>query len=442
MTQIFKKHKYDDIDLYQSTQSVAACDCHVEEKDGKQIKVIDVPILTCECIWRRYQKEAEDIVAPGGKLITDPKERNKRINAAYAKIWLEDNRFQWAGLAAFASKQVGCGLLHAADMMKKMQAEDKAILRRRESLQEREIEWDFPKVTIRESESSAQAKEELEQASKNNPLSPVFSGTSSAISGSTTAATILFPSSASVATTVSTITETASDLSSLPSSPLPSVPSPDEFKRIGMSKATQQSFNYVYEMMALGNTTLFLDVYPLHAFYKQRGLKELKTCLPTRKNIYGNNQFPILWPIGQEKLEFGYNYAEILQTFEAIDAGNIAKSVEFLAYHEQINILQPSMYSDRLLVALLYGNHVAYVTGILSGVTESIELTLASQCKRVDDDRTIGFSDDPLANLAEIEQRMPFVLRAAQSFDQMLHDSNRSLLEKSLQDIASGRGVE
>ncbi|MDC9583034.1 hypothetical protein PSI15_15945 [Xenorhabdus sp. PR6a] len=126
MTQIFKKHKYDDIDLYQSTQSVAACDCHFEEKDGKQIKVIDVLILTCECIWRRYQKEAEDIVAPGGKLIADPKERNKRINAAYAKLWLHDNRFQWAGLAAFASKQVGCGLLHASDMVEKMQADNDA----------------------------------------------------------------------------------------------------------------------------------------------------------------------------------------------------------------------------------------------------------------------------------------------------------------------------
>ncbi|WP_237388043.1 DUF2515 family protein [Xenorhabdus sp. Sc-CR9] len=440
MIEVLKKHKYDDLALHQSTQSVAACDCHFEEKDGKQIKVIDVPILTCECVWRRYQKEAEDIVAPGGVLIADPKERNKRINAAYASLWLNDNRFQWAGLAAFASKQVGCGLLHAADMIKRLQAEDAAIIRRRESLQEREFEWDFPKVTIRESESSTQAKRELEQASKNNPLSPVFAGASSTISGVTTAA-ILFPAS-SAATSISGITETVSDLSSLPSSPLPSVLSPDELKRIGMSKATQQSFGYVYQMMALGNTTLFLDVYPLHAFYKQRGLEELKTCLPARKSIYGNSQFPILWPIGQEKLEFGLSYTEILQTFEAIDTGNIAESVEYLAYHEQVNILQPSMYSDSILVALLRGNHAAYVTDILSGVTESIELTLASQCKRVDDDRTIQFSDEPLANLAEIEQRMPFVLRAAKSFDEMLHNNKRSLIEESIKDIAAGRGVE
>lgn len=52
---------------------------------------------------------AEAIVAPGGILIADPKARNRAINAAYANLWLKDPRFQWAGLAAFASKQVGVG---------------------------------------------------------------------------------------------------------------------------------------------------------------------------------------------------------------------------------------------------------------------------------------------------------------------------------------------
>ncbi|WP_408673158.1 hypothetical protein [Xenorhabdus doucetiae] len=55
----------------------------------------------------------------------------------------------------------------------------------------------------------------------------------------------------------------------------------------------------------------------------------------------------------------------------------------------------------------------------------------------------MSFSDNkPYANLADVDQRMPFVLRAAKRFDEMLHNSNRSLLEKSLQDIATGRGVE
>jgi hypothetical protein len=66
-------------------------------------------------------------VAPGGKLIAAPKARNKAINAAYAQLWRHDPRFQWAGLAAFASKQVGCGLLHAADTVEKIQAEEEAI---------------------------------------------------------------------------------------------------------------------------------------------------------------------------------------------------------------------------------------------------------------------------------------------------------------------------
>jgi hypothetical protein len=69
-----------------------------------------------DCIncWRFFQKKAEAIVS-----VDDPVERNRRINAAYAQWWLDDHRFQWAGLAAFASKQVGCGLLNAAEMIGK-----------------------------------------------------------------------------------------------------------------------------------------------------------------------------------------------------------------------------------------------------------------------------------------------------------------------------------
>ena len=60
-------------------------------------------------------------------MIADPTERNRAINAAYARLWLHDERFQWAGLAAFASKQVGCGLLHAADSIKKIHTETAAV---------------------------------------------------------------------------------------------------------------------------------------------------------------------------------------------------------------------------------------------------------------------------------------------------------------------------
>lgn len=95
------------------------------------------PTPYCENLWRSYQMRAEAIVAPGGILIADPKARNRAINAAYANLWLKDPRFQWAGLAAFASKQVGCGLLHAVESIEKIDTEQEAKQRRVEALRER-----------------------------------------------------------------------------------------------------------------------------------------------------------------------------------------------------------------------------------------------------------------------------------------------------------------
>jgi hypothetical protein len=74
-------------------------------------------------------------------------------------------------------------------------------------------------------------------------------------------------------------------------------------------------------------------------------------------------------------------------------------------------------------------------------ILQAIELTLASQCQGVEDGRTIGFGNNPLADLSDVEQRMVFVLRAAARFDEMLHDNNRSALEQSIKDIAAGEGV-
>lgn len=217
--------------------------------------------------------------------------------------------------------------------------------------------------------------------------------------------------------------------------PVPSV----DFRSAGEDLSwVQQQFRHVHDMMAMGNTTLFLDVFPLHEFYAKRGLGELKKCLETRAGIYGQPKFPVLWPVGQETLRFGQDCTEILLAFEAIEAGDIASSVEYLAWHEQRNILQPTIYEDRQLVALLRGNHASYVTGFPSGVAQAIELTLTSQCQRVDDGRTIGFGNNPLADLSDIKQRMAFVLQAAARFDQMLSDHNRSALEQSISEIASG----
>ncbi|WP_426119984.1 DUF2515 family protein, partial [Pseudomonas sp. DSP3-2-2] len=178
-----------------------------------------------------------------------------------------------------------------------------------------------------------------------------------------------------------------------------------------------------------------------HAFYAKRGWKEFKQCLRLRQNIYGHEKFPVLWPVGQKKLRFGFDYDEILQGFEAIEAGQIAESVRHLAWHEQQNILQPAIYSDSQLVSLLRGNHLSYVTGLPRDVAEPIELTLASQCKRLDDGRTVDFTSNPLADLSDIKQRMAFVLRAAGQFDKLLSGTQRSLIEQAIQDIAAGMGA-
>jgi hypothetical protein len=282
-------------------------------------------------------------------------------------------------LAAFASKQVGCGLLHAADSIELIRDEREARQRLRESRRESGL------LTRDRMSEQADELRDYKEADVRNP-----------------------------------------------------VPSLD-FRSQGEDLSlVQQQFRHVHDMMALGNTTLFLDVYPLHEFYAKRGLGELKKCLGARVEIYGHPKFPVLWPVGQEKLEFGQFYSEVMLAFEAIEAGDIGTSVEYLAWHEQNNILQPAIYQDSQLVALLRANHASFVTGFPSGVAQAIELTLTSQCQRVEDGRTIDFGNNPLADLSDIKQRMAFVLQAAARFDQMLNDHNRSALEQSINEIASG----
>jgi len=348
------------------------------------------PGTACENLWRGYQQRVENVVAPGGHLITDPKARNKAINAAYAQLWRHDQRFQWAGLAAFASKQVGCGLLHAAESIDKMQAEEEAMQQLRESSRKGLAGMLSPserekRAAIREFE---QRQRDYEQANRDNPVWG--------------------------------------------------------FTHWGVDSAlplAQRMYRFVHEMLAMGNTTLFLDVYPLHVFYAERGLATLKACLASRKDIYGSGEYPVLWPVGQETLRFGTSHEEILLAFEAIDAGSIAKSVEHLAKHEQVNILQPAMYDDSGLKWLLRGNHASYVTNIPSGAAQAIELTLASQCRPAEDGRTIGFGNNPFANLADVERRMAFVLKAAAQFDDLLHSDQRDQIEQSIREIALGGGV-
>jgi hypothetical protein len=332
--------------LWDSSKQLSECKSETRTEGGSKTTRTEVPIVTCACRWRRFQKEAEDWVAPGGQLIADPQTRNRRINAAYAQLWLADQRFQWAGLAAFASKQVGCGLLHATDTI------DKSLTQMQE-----------------------------------NAWPP------SAMSNTDIAMSNMIPS------------------------------------------LSAGGAGYVYQKLALGNTALFLDIYPLHRFFSVNGYEELEQCLDGRHKLAAESY----WPISAE-VEFGENFPEILNAFKAIKSGDISKSVLALARHEQLNILQPAIYDDAVFAGALRANQLSWVTRFPSGVAEEAQLTLAAQCK-ASDSRSIGFSNSAAADLADEDQRMEFVRRAAEQFDTLLKGPQRGQIEQSIRIIANGGGV-
>ncbi len=61
----------------------------------------------CRSLWDRYEAEAAAMIAPAEN---DHRKRNHIITGAYADLYLRDRDLGWAGLAAYASKQVGCGI--------------------------------------------------------------------------------------------------------------------------------------------------------------------------------------------------------------------------------------------------------------------------------------------------------------------------------------------
>lgn len=103
------------------------------------------------------------------------------------------------------------------------------------------------------------------------------------------------------------------------------------------------------------------------------------------------------------------------------------------------------MYDDSRFAYLMRGTHagdvVSVVTGMLSGAAEEIQLTLASQCKAADG-RKVAFGSNPLANLANKDQRMEFVLRAATQFDALLKNpTSKAQLKQSITEISQGGGI-
>lgn len=344
--EIFNTHKHDDVPLHSNTIPIAECKVTSANVNGRNCRSIEVPILSCASVWLRCQKEAEEWIAPGGKLITDPIARNRRINAAYAQLWLQDNRFQWAGLAAFASKQVGCGLLHAA-----MKVKD----------------------AIREIQEMA--------------ASGTYSSNTELAYGSV------------------------------------------------MPAGTSAGAAYMFGQMGLGNMTLFLDIYPLHRFYMLRGYEHLNSCLEKRSNI----RTKAIWPVSDKVLEFGKPFKEIREGFEALEHNDIEKSVDRFARHEQVNVLQYVIYNDIAMRRALDTNQFAWATGFPSGIAEAIELTLSARCRPDNTGRlTVMFPREKRAKLYDQEQRMAFVLRAANRFNELLHSSERSAIATAIAAIAEG----
>lgn len=400
----FKDHECDTRELYK-VKPISELKVLHSENDGKRI-TYEVEFETCESVWLAYQTEAYEIVAPGGRLISDPQARNRAINAAYARLWLSDNRFQWAGLAAFASKQVGCGLLHATDMVMKIQAEQDAAQRMLDSTQHEDFGYFF-----RLSYTDGEALRMYQQAASQNPM--LTKDVSHSMSVGTTSGEAIRQATREVI-------------------------------HGGQSKVyeyAQSELRYVHEQLALGNTALFLDVYPLHAFYAKRGLKELQQCLNKRQKLTWLRNAGVYWPIPERVLAFGQPFLEITHAFEAIEAGDIEKSVLWLAQHEQKNILQPAMYNNARFVRALTGNQMSFVTGLPKGVAQPVELTLAGQCQRMDIHRTIEFSDSLWADLSDLDDRMAFVMRAADQFHELLNSSSRVLMESAIRNIAGGGGV-
>ena len=215
----------------------------------------------------------------------------------------------------------------------------------------------------------------------------------------------------------------------------------DDGLRVARSRAadaaTAEGAAKVYQMLAKGNTSLFLDVWPLHMFYKQFGLQRFKRCLPERQQLRGS----VVWPIGAA-VPFGEVQPRVVRAFEAIEAGDTAGGVKILAEHEQLNVLQRAMYDDPSFALLMRANQFAWALNIPTGSAREIQLTLANQCtvSGANAQKSELFSKEPLANLADPNQRMAFVMRAAQRFDDLLrHPLQKYDVENSLFLVAHPR---
>ncbi|WP_442967312.1 DUF2515 family protein [Pseudomonas sp. WJP1] len=94
---------------------------------------------------------------------------------------------------------------------------------------------------------------------------------------------------------------------------------------------------------------------------------------------------------------------------------------------------------------LFYHRYLCVQTGCLAAAGEECPSTggRAGRAATSQFHSSVGtcFSNTPFANLADINQRMAFVLRAAKQFDDLLHSDQSEQIERSIRDIALGGGV-
>ncbi|MCS0591431.1 DUF2515 family protein [Massilia norwichensis] len=301
--------------------------------------------LTPELLWASFQLEAEDLLKIDGRWIGDDRERNRRINTAYARLWLADQRFQWAGLAAFASKQVGCGLLHSAEIVDARRREREAI-----------------------------------DASIGHGSAPGV-----------------------------------------------------QYGATMKQLATEMAGSSLARRLGHGNTHVFLDIYPLHRFYMERGWEAFRACLPHRQLA----RYAVRWDVDRGTLPFAASFPEVLRGFEQIENGRIADSVRTQAQHEQVNILQKIMYDAPVMQLLLDWNQLAWATDFPSGDYQAIELSLSAQCP-APAGTTTTFSKARYAKLWDASERMPFVFAAAEQLDALLAGPEGAQVEASIRMISGG----
>lgn len=195
---------------------------------------------------------------------------------------------------------------------------------------------------------------------------------------------------------------------------------------------------HMYKQLALGNLTLFLDIYPLHRFYmlSHGKMRDLRRCLPDRRAI----ENMVEWRV-KNTLAFGLPFDEILLGFEALEKNDIATSVERLAQHEQVNILQKIIYDNPVTQAALKANQFAWVTKLPNGKYAEIQLTMSNQCS-AKPAFTSWFSKELSAQLWDKDQRMEFVIRTARQFHKLLQGKERAAIENSIRSIYYGGGVQ